>query len=99
MRMVQIVGLTFALGALTAATLVWRLDSADIAPSPISATEAEIAALEASSRPSSAPPTHTPPAEPHGAQRPRTPSPVGTTGDAAHARAERRSGFAADRVI
>jgi murein DD-endopeptidase MepM/ murein hydrolase activator NlpD len=83
--MVQVVGLSFALGALTAATLVWRLDAADIPMSGVSATEAEIAALEASRRTPAALPAHNPPAEPQGAQRPRTPSPVGTTGTAAHA--------------
>jgi murein DD-endopeptidase MepM/ murein hydrolase activator NlpD len=84
--MVQVVGLSFALGALTAAMLVWNLDASDFSTSPpMSATEAEIAALEASSRTPAALPAHNPPAEPQGAQRPRTPSPVGTTGTAAHA--------------
>jgi murein DD-endopeptidase MepM/ murein hydrolase activator NlpD len=65
-------------------TLVWRLDTADVPAASLSATESEIAALEASSR-MTAPPAHEPPAEPQGAQRPPKPSPVGTSGTAAHA--------------
>src|SRR5688572_16120720 len=86
--MLQVIGLSFALGALTAAALVWRLDQESAAPA-ISATAAEIAALEAANgRTPDAVPARDP-AEPRGAQRPtaRTPSPTGTTGSAARASA------------
>ena len=46
-RALLIVGLSFALGALTAAGLTWRLANSEPAPvAAMSATEAEIAALE-----------------------------------------------------
>ena len=85
LRILQVIGLSFALGALTAATLVWRLDGESAAP--VSATAAEIAALEAESRrtPDAVPARD--PAEPGDAQRPtrRPPSPTGTSGSSARA--------------
>jgi murein DD-endopeptidase MepM/ murein hydrolase activator NlpD len=83
--MLQVIGLSFALGALTAATLVWRL--AEESAGPVSATAAEIAALEAQSART---PDAVPARDPAGlgdVQRPtrRTPSPTGTSGSAAGA--------------
>jgi peptidoglycan LD-endopeptidase LytH len=49
-RLLLTVGLSFAIGALTAAGLTWRQDMREPSPSPVSATEAEIAALEAVTR-------------------------------------------------
>ena len=87
MRLVRVVGLSFALGALTAATLVWRLDaSANHASATVSGTAAEIAALEAMTpEPADPEPAHDP-AEPRGAQRPgeRGEAPTGTSGSVAH---------------
>ena len=87
MRLVRVVGLSFAVGALTAATLVWRLDaSADPTSASVSGPAAEIAALEATARESADPEPAHDPAEPRGAQRPgeQGEAPTGTTGSVAH---------------
>jgi murein DD-endopeptidase MepM/ murein hydrolase activator NlpD len=87
MRLLQVVGLSFAIGALTAATLVWRLDNgADAGPATVSRTAAEIAALETGAGQSADPEPAHDPAEPRGTQRPgeQSPAPTGTTGSVAH---------------
>jgi murein DD-endopeptidase MepM/ murein hydrolase activator NlpD len=80
--MLQVVGLSFAIGALTSAALVWRLDTAaGTTPAPMSTTAAEIAALESGDvRTADPEPAHDP-AEPQGAQRPDRPT--ATTGSSA----------------
>jgi murein DD-endopeptidase MepM/ murein hydrolase activator NlpD len=77
--MLQVIGLSFAIGALTSATLVWRLDAAggDRA-APVGGTAAAIAALEAGSAQAADPEPAHDPAEPQGAQRPERPT--ATTG-------------------
>ena len=86
MRMLQVVGLSFAIGALTAAMLVWRLEGAAQAPATLSRTAAEITALETDAgEPADPEPAHDP-AEPRGTERPgeHSPAPAGTTGSVAH---------------
>ena len=79
LRMLQVVGLSFALGALTAAVLVGRLDGAPgRAPLHESDTAAEIAALEAERAQAADPEPAHDPAEPRGAQAPDRPT--ATTG-------------------
>jgi murein DD-endopeptidase MepM/ murein hydrolase activator NlpD len=88
MRMLQIVGLSFAIGALTAAALVWRLAAATTStPATVSRT-AEIVALEAARETADPEPAHDP-AEPRGTQRPgeQGEAPTGTTGSVAHSAA------------
>lgn len=92
-RAAQTIGISFALGALTALGLSWRLDERAPGPPPPSAiseaedqalseTEQQIAALEeALATPPDPAPAHDP-AEPRG-ERP----PAGTTGSVAHAAA------------
>jgi murein DD-endopeptidase MepM/ murein hydrolase activator NlpD len=88
-------GLSFAIGALSATALSWRLDESDLGAPPaavMSETEAEIAALESGSTddgrdaPGDPAPAHDP-AEPRGAQRPGEdgePAAAATTGSVAH---------------
>jgi murein DD-endopeptidase MepM/ murein hydrolase activator NlpD len=87
LEVLRIVGLSFAVGAITAAALIWRLE-AQMLDSPLapSATEAEIAALEASSLGTADPEPAHDPGEPRGVQRPgeRGPEPTATTGSVAH---------------
>ena len=81
-RLLLTVGLSFAIGALTAAGLTWRQGTLEPSRASISATEAEIAALEAAS---------TAPASPERARPPvlreesagKQPVAVATTGTAA----------------
>lgn len=75
-RMLQVIGLSFATGALTAGGLVWRLDTtADLMAS---GTAAPVATLNADGdEPGDPQPAHDP-AEPRGAERPARPT--GTTG-------------------
>ena len=91
----QVIGLSFAIGALTAAGLSWRLDgvSGGEPTDAVSATAAEISALEAG-RSAAVPPASDPepahdPAEPRGVQRPGedAPRPAATTGSVAHSEA------------
>ena len=88
MRMLQIVGLSFAIGALTAAALVWRLDaSMPSTPATVSRT-GEILAPEAARDTADPEPAHDP-AEPRGTQRPgeQGEAYIGTTGSVAHSAA------------
>ena len=80
-RLLLTVGLSFAIGALTAAGLTWRLGMREPAPASVSATEAEIAALEASSKAPTSPERARPPAlREEGARQ--QPAAVATTGTA-----------------
>ena len=77
--MLQVIGLSFAIGALTSATLVWRLGSlADTMRPPASATDAASATLEAENERAADPEPAHDPAEPRGAERPD--EPAATTG-------------------
>ncbi len=79
LRTLLVAGLSFALGALTAAGLVWRLDDTPgVAGVHESATAAEIAALEAERAQAADPEPAHDPAEPRGAQAPDRPT--ATTG-------------------
>jgi murein DD-endopeptidase MepM/ murein hydrolase activator NlpD len=95
-RALMTVGLSFAVGALSATALTWRLDESALeAPAIVmSDSEAEIAALESGATDARAvmadpAPAHDP-AEPRGAQRPGEdgdPAPAATTGSVAHGEA------------
>src|SRR5688572_3811712 len=83
-RALQVIGLSFAIGALTAAALLWRLDARETTDDgrPLTAVEAEIAALEAGlTMPNDAAPAHEP-AEVPVAERPGNdvPKATATTG-------------------
>jgi murein DD-endopeptidase MepM/ murein hydrolase activator NlpD len=91
-HLLQVVGLSFSAGAITAAALIWRLDASpalELAGAPISATAAEIAALEAERPVAPDPEPAHDPAEPRGVERPgeRGPEPTATAGSVAHGEA------------
>ena len=85
LRVLQLAGGSFAAGALTAGLLIWRLEPAPapiVDDVPISATAAEIAALEEGrTRTDDPEPAHNP-AEPRGVERPgeQASQPTATTG-------------------
>jgi murein DD-endopeptidase MepM/ murein hydrolase activator NlpD len=88
LRLVRLVGISFGVGAMTAAALIWRLDAVavmDSAAGPVSPTEAAIAALEAGRPATPDPEPAHDPGEPRGAERPgeRTPEVIATTGSVA----------------
>jgi murein DD-endopeptidase MepM/ murein hydrolase activator NlpD len=90
-RLVLTIGLSFALGALTAFGLAWRLDESQLASASgettLSATETEITALEIGRNDGADPAPAHDPAEPRGVERPGErgePAPEGTTGSVAH---------------
>lgn len=83
LRVLRLVGLSFALGALTAAALVWRLDAAP-GEAPMATAAVETAApADGTTHPDDPEPAHDP-AAPRGAERPdaRTPDATGTSGTA-----------------
>ena len=88
LRLLRVVGLSFGLGAITAAALIWRLDAAAVmesASGAVSPTEAAIAALEAGRPVTPDPEPAHDPGEPRGAERPgeRGRDVIATTGSVA----------------